>query len=231
MAGIAPCHSEVTFYASEVFQRSTADGTEMIDGATVLLVFSQDRADRLSLAGRSLRRMRLRRRSSLAIGCRADCLATRPPRSARISPSIRPTTPLSAWGSEWDFPPRRRSFEPRPLSSAGRPLCVATFDSSAGSGPAPLSADALTSRTQHLRSPQMMQSCLDAYTQPLRPPRKQLGDGRPVLFLSWATVGIVLVVACVNVVNLLVARNVSRTRELSIRQALGATRSRLCYEG
>ena len=60
---------------------------------------------------------------------------------------------------------------------------------------------------------------------------KQLGDGRSVLFLLWATVGIVLVVACVNVVNLLVARNVSRTRELSIRQALGATRSRLLLRG
>ena len=60
---------------------------------------------------------------------------------------------------------------------------------------------------------------------------KQLGDGRPVLLLLWAAVGIVLIVACANIVNLLVARNVARTRETSIRQALGASRGQLVVQG
>ncbi|PYQ78792.1 MAG: hypothetical protein DMG03_27370 [Acidobacteria bacterium] len=60
---------------------------------------------------------------------------------------------------------------------------------------------------------------------------KQLGDGRPALLLLWAAVGIVLIVACANIVNLLVARNVARTRETSIRQALGASRGQLVVQG
>jgi putative ABC transport system permease protein len=94
-----------------------------------------------------------------------------------------------------------------------------------GTSPDAAKAEMATLATQTAREDVDMNSGWSATAVPLL--EQAVGSVRPILLMIFAAVGLLLLLACTNVANLLMMRASGRAREISVRLAVGASRKRI----
>jgi predicted permease len=99
-------------------------------------------------------------------------------------------------------------------------LCIARLRREVGMGQAQAEMNTVQEHIDELNPDK--EKGLGTFIQPLK--EMLVGDVSGTLVLLMGAVGLVLLIACANVANLLLARSAARTREFAVRLALGANR-------
>ena len=217
------------FYATDVRALSGENGSEVLDSAVVSSTFFSTLAGPFA-AGRPLEPAA----DASPSGVISERLARRlfrDPGSAvgrELTLTSRAYTVIGVAASAFQFPSARVDvWLPAGFARSANPRCCG-FQLIAR-----LSPGGTVERARSAVSPIFQGLAVKSHqgneirTRVIRLSDDMVAAVRPALLVLFASVLMVLVVACSNLINLLLARNAAREREFAVRRALGASPSRL----